>query len=330
MKAKSLIMFVSILVACLTMGTTWNSEASTRSGADSAGAALRLTLTAAFLNGSGNNLVKNSSLESGSGSTPPSGFDVYNNTPAGPPEPTTTDFVTGRTGGQAWRIAWSVDNTTTKGFNFTGDNAGMFGVDQWYVLSFYTKATGTAVGKALKTGWNHHPYGGLVELLNPALTTDWQRYAWKFHWGVGDTPDNNGFITVVGACQGSLTFDDVQVELGETLTPYNLAAERYATITQTLTTYATQTYADAKKSEAISTAAGDATSKVSTEASARATSDGYLSAMYVIKVDAGGHAAGFRITAIADPATRLRHRRAVDRETGRWNQSERLRAGGNL
>jgi len=70
-------------------------------------------------------------------------------------------------------------------------------------------------------------------------------------------------------------------------------ASRISTVEST---YASKTYADTKKSEAITAAAADATAKVSTESSARAQADGFLSAKYVLRVDTNGRVAGMEIT----------------------------------
>lgn len=72
-------------------------------------------------------------------------------------------------------------------------------------------------------------------------------------------------------------------------------------ITVDLSAYATKDYADTKKNEAIYAAAGDATAKVNTEASTRATADGFLSGKYAVMVNANNAATGFVITSASAP-----------------------------
>lgn len=79
-----------------------------------------------------------------------------------------------------------------------------------------------------------------------------------------------------------------------------LAATR-SRVTTIESTYATKTEAETKKSEAITAAAADATAKVQTESTARATADGYLSGKYVVRVDANGRVAGMEITSSTAP-----------------------------
>lgn len=65
-----------------------------------------------------------------------------------------------------------------------------------------------------------------------------------------------------------------------------------ARVTTVESTYATQTFAETKKSEAISAAAADATAKVSVESTARSNADGTVAARYTLSVDANGRVAG--------------------------------------
>lgn len=163
--------------------------------------------------GQPNNLLTNSSFASGT-----SGFEIYNNTAGS--EPATVDYVSGRTG-QALRIAWSVNNTSSKGIYFAGTNGGKFQNGRWYIVSVYAKATGTAAGRSLGMHWNRGPTSYTV-LSAPALTDTWQRYAWLLRWD-NQNVDPNGFISIdyAQACTGTLTVDDVQVAETSSLTPYN-------------------------------------------------------------------------------------------------------------
>lgn len=74
-------------------------------------------------------------------------------------------------------------------------------------------------------------------------------------------------------------------------------------ITTIMTTYATETYADAVYTAAVAASNGYADTIVSTEASARAASDGYLSGKYTLKVAAGNVVTGINITSESGPGT---------------------------
>lgn len=72
----------------------------------------------------------------------------------------------------------------------------------------------------------------------------------------------------------------------------NADATLQSQITTIATTYATQTFAETKKTEAISAAADDATAKVATEASARASADGAIHARWGVNIDNNGTIVG--------------------------------------
>ena len=69
-------------------------------------------------------------------------------------------------------------------------------------------------------------------------------------------------------------------------------ASNQSYILTTLSSYATLTFAEAKKTEAITAAAADATAKVSIEAGARASAVSALSAYYAVSLDVGGRVVG--------------------------------------
>jgi len=76
------------------------------------------------------------------------------------------------------------------------------------------------------------------------------------------------------------------------------------------TTYATQTFAEAKKTEAITAAAANTTAAVTAESTARATADGNLSAKHTLKASVRGSdgktiVTGLNITSASGPGTDL-------------------------
>lgn len=75
-----------------------------------------------------------------------------------------------------------------------------------------------------------------------------------------------------------------------------------ASITSLSGVYATQAFAEAKKTEAITASNGYTDAEILEESIVRAQDDGYLSGMYVLKVEAGSRVAGMWITAIDDPS----------------------------
>ena len=71
------------------------------------------------------------------------------------------------------------------------------------------------------------------------------------------------------------------------------------------TTYATQTFAETKKTEAITAAAANTTAVVDTESSARATADGFLAGKYTLTVAAGNVVTGMNITSASSGGTSI-------------------------
>jgi len=165
----------------------------------------------------GSNLVRNSSFESSN--TTPDGFWLYDNSA----EATSWGVQTsgGRTGGNFFRVSFNANNST-KGFYFANnglyDNTGIFKPGRWYVFSWYARASGGVVGQVMWTAWNIGPNDHII-LSQPALTSNWQRYAFALRW-TGASADNNGFAYVGGGSNGSVDFDDIQVEEGEYPTGY--------------------------------------------------------------------------------------------------------------
>jgi hypothetical protein len=169
----------------------------------------------------GGNLVKNSSFEGatyafGSGRLA-AGYSPYYNS-----ETVVPSLVAGRTGGLAQQVAWTA-NTTTKGIYFDEqggvNNRLMFQPNTTFMLSFYAKASGGAIGNAMQTAWNTAPT--VTAVSNPSLTTGWQRYVFRLVWG--GSVDPNGFISITGGTANStssIAFDDIQVEVGDYVSAY--------------------------------------------------------------------------------------------------------------
>jgi hypothetical protein len=182
----------------------------------------------------GGNLLMNSSFESGSGGLA-TNWGLYNNGPEG----ATTSFSTTAPilfGAQCQRVSWTVNNNSTKGLWATTTGHGF----SWqpggtYALSYYARATGTNVGQTMELAWNVAP-GSVTPLLNPPLTTSWQRYAFRLVWGA--SVDNAFYASIGGSgTQGTLDFDGFQVELGSIPTGYSLnPADAMATALSALST----------------------------------------------------------------------------------------------
>ena len=229
----------------------------------------------------GANLVRNSSFERTTGIDVP-GFGPYNNGVAF--ESMTFESVasTGRDGANALHTAWTV-NTTTKGFYFETPNRGIFKPNSTYVLSFYARAVGGAVG-CLPHFAQNTPPTGLSYTVRPALTTEWQRYAITLTWG--SAADVNGFIHVPGSTGASeVYYDQVQITEGDALTgyapsPYDAQDDIATTAAQITSESTVRADADTALGYRIDTVVAQAntdrssaTGAVTSEATARASAD---------------------------------------------------------
>lgn len=129
------------------------------------------------------------------------------------------------TGGQfaphTQKVAFST-NTGQKGISNTLGNSIGWIAGHKYVISCYVKASGDAVGKTMQLVWTNAPITTTV-ITNPALTTTFQRYAWKVT--MGDTPEVSGNVklSILGSTSAGsnfLEFDGFQIQLGENLTEF--------------------------------------------------------------------------------------------------------------
>jgi hypothetical protein len=90
-----------------------------------------------------------------------------------------------------------------------------------YVISFYAYGSGGAIGSVPAPIWANQP-ASMDATLAPVLTDTLQRYAYVVAWADIVEPAallQIGIQAFIGA-NGSLTFDDVQVEEGDFLTSY--------------------------------------------------------------------------------------------------------------
>ena len=180
----------------------------------------------------GGNLLPNSSFEidyDGNGTA--SLWGSHNNTDV--LEPSVITLVPGRNGGRAQRVTWVGTNTSSKGLYTNSsltDPIGVGGVQGgWkagttYVVSFFARRS-AAAGVGMALAWNTAPASTTV-LLNPNLTIDWQRYA--FRLVMGGSVEALGALYVSIALTAALTgwveIDDIMVTEGDQLVAYRPGA----------------------------------------------------------------------------------------------------------
>jgi hypothetical protein len=169
---------------------------------------------AAVYKTSGRNLQPNGGFEQFTGAVA-DGYAAYNN--SGGLEPTTLSIVAGRTGGSAQRVSWAVNNTSTKGIrSLGGDQQGIAG--GWkpghsYLVTFWSKGSGTVIGSTFTLGWNTFP--AVTWLQDPPVSGAYQQYQAKVVLSPTTNPEMQPpgglYITVGIGVQGSLDFDDLSV-----------------------------------------------------------------------------------------------------------------------
>lgn len=219
--------------------------------------ASNITTLSAAIGNAGQNLLSNSSLEVDYDSNGvASGWSSYSNT-----ESVTLSRVGGRLGGFAQRVSWAVTNTSTKGIltgssltegGITGGVRGGWVGSKTYVVSWFARST-TGITTTMGLQWNIFPTT-TVTLLNPALSSSWQRYAFKITTSASPETNGNLFLSIAysAAVIGSVDFDDVQVQEGDLLTGYGQADQpNLAAAVQTETT--ARVSGDAANASAITT-----------------------------------------------------------------------------
>jgi hypothetical protein len=177
-------------------------------------------LPAAYFAGivGGDNLCPNSSFEVVSNGTLADGWAIYNNNSVD--EPASASLWAGRTGGNAQAISWSNSHSYTKGITRSGAVPNGWVVGATYVVSFYAKTTNISGGTTMSLQWNTNP-GTLTELMNPGVTTAWQRYAFKITWGASVESSGRIYISVSsGPSGGNIIIDDVMIVEGDVLPAY--------------------------------------------------------------------------------------------------------------
>lgn len=174
----------------------------------------------------GGNLLQNSSFETKASGNRPSGYSQYNNGAIS----TTYIAPTGRLGGTAYGLQANASSVATYGLYssaglvdgiVTGGVAGGWKPGTTYVISWWAKKTNGAGWSDMFMGWNTGP-AETVALLNPNLTTSYQRYAFRLTWGASVEALGALFISVSGitASGDAIVIDDIQIEEGDTLTAW--------------------------------------------------------------------------------------------------------------
>ena len=156
----------------------------------------------------------------------PQNFNIYNNGST----PVTSIVTTGGAIGIANLFAITANaaiNGNTFGFIVGTEAAtgGLLAQNTNYVISFYAAAFANAAGAPLVPGsnlsaaWNQPPVTQTF-LMNPGLTTSFQRYAILVNWG-NNPVDPNAFFTLateVAPAGTILHFSNVQIQQGDALT----------------------------------------------------------------------------------------------------------------
>lgn len=161
----------------------------------------------------GGNLLRNSSFENTVNAW--TDWTKYDNSAVA-----TGTTTTGRRGGTAVRLSWSAAASIVGIYQAV---TGGFKGNLTYVLSFYAKAGGGAVGGTMALAANA-PLLTNVWQSNPPLTTDWQRYITTYI-RAADTNDNLylGIASNYGTAgvAKTLDLDDIQLEEGDLVTAYS-------------------------------------------------------------------------------------------------------------
>ncbi|WP_212408452.1 fibronectin type III domain-containing protein [Erwinia sp. E602] len=172
-------------------------------------------LTAAF-NQTEGNIVTNDSFEIGSTNSA-TGWNIYN----GSNVSMTLTRPAGRVQGVAVQVMANASTSSTHGINST-TNIPQFTQGQTYVCSFFAKKVNGAGFTRCDMG-----FSGTVPtrttILNPELTTSWQRYAFRFVWeGTNPNIVRQLQITRSGTSVSgdAIVIDDVSVTLGSELMGY--------------------------------------------------------------------------------------------------------------
>jgi len=165
----------------------------------------------------GDNLCPNSSFEVASNGVMADGWGIYNNNASG--EPATSSIEAGRLGGKALAISWTPSHVSEKGIMRSG------AVPQWvpnatYIISFYARTSNLTSTSNMVPRWNVQPTS-TVALMNPNLSTAWQRYAFKITWGSSVETVGSVYLSIAsGSGGGNVHFDDLMIVEGDVLPAY--------------------------------------------------------------------------------------------------------------
>lgn len=189
------------------------------------------TTLSAAISGLNSNRLKNSSFEvDADGDGVAGGYLVYNNGNVA----VTKSLVTGRRGGLAQRLDFSAGTNTMGVYLVSGNNNPNWEPGKTYVISVYAYVTGGFTGKTLALAWGTAEPATKTDILNPALSGSWQRYAFRVTWGASVQVGGMVYITVRvdgSSRSGTIVFDDMMVTEGDQLLPYDGGVDLGGTVT---------------------------------------------------------------------------------------------------
>ncbi|MFM2056034.1 MAG: hypothetical protein RLY71_419 [Pseudomonadota bacterium] len=217
--------------------TVWAAHVDTSGNVSAAPASVAVTVDGSIMIGAGNfagqiggeNLLANSSMEKQVAGIP-WGFLQYNNAAIS----TTYTAPAGRTGGLAFGLRANAATTNTFGVltgsginpggGITGGVRGGWQPGRTYVVSWWARGVAGGAGwtGGMRLEWNAAPASSTA-LLNPVLSSTWQRYAVRITWGASVETGGGVYINVIGstASGDELHIDDVAVTEGDTLVAWS-------------------------------------------------------------------------------------------------------------
>ncbi|MEI7342222.1 phage tail protein [Pectobacterium brasiliense] len=203
-------------------------------------------ITSTLLN-VGGNLLQNSSFELGS-TTTSDGWIVYNNAGVS----NTVSKPIGRLSGSAMQVTFNASSTSTHGV-YSVSNIPKWQSGQWYTVSFYAKKINGTGFSSCNLAWNKPLPSTTQTVLNPKLTTQWQRYAFYIYWNYGISTRQELYITRTGSSIAGDGFiiDDVMVTAGQGLVGYQSTSDDGAR-SQIISLQTTMTAADQANATSIS------------------------------------------------------------------------------
>ena len=174
----------------------------------------------------GDNLLMNSEFETRSGNAP-SGFEIYNNGGVGSSFIDAAGYISGKAaavkaGSTPGTSLGILSQSTATGLGVTGGVEGGWKAGVTYIISYYAKKVAGAGFSTMFIGWNRPPNSINVGVVNPTLSTSWQRYVFRIAWAANATVDQieiNGrvYISAGGtiATNDEIHIDRLQVEIAD-------------------------------------------------------------------------------------------------------------------